>query len=47
MQRRQKNFLKYGDFTELKLPLEFTQTVRIILLFFAIPSNFVAVRLFH
>jgi len=44
MQRRQKNWLKHTDFTELKkITVELTQTVRIIL-YFSSPSNFVAVR---
>jgi len=44
MQRRQKNWLKYTDFTELKKTSRITQTVRIILLFRSSPSNFAAVR---
>ena len=44
MQRRQKNWLKYTDFTELKkITSRITQTVRIII-FLSSPSNFVAVR---
>jgi len=45
MQRRQKNWLKYTDFTELKkITSKITQTVRIILLFLSSPLNFVPVR---
>ena len=45
MQRRQENWLKYNDFTELKkIASGITQTVRIILLFLSSPSHSVPVR---
>jgi len=47
MQRRQKNWLKYTDFTDLKkITSRITQTVRIILLFQVLQISLLFVLLY-